>query len=421
MLKFTVHRPGTPDASPCSHGMPCRDVLGRIHVSVTGVSAGYTAELRLALSRFRGNVPARAATLGRIHGVDLLDPADGLVLQPPNQKSPARGKYFAIKARLGMHLPAWRFDGALGRANHIGDAQILDADHVESASQISGDFLTPVFAGVSVACPESGNIQFDASSTLRSALGSRHLPFEQKEAAAARRTQSGNAEELTCGQSSGNSNPPIYTHHRGCSRPRHAFGLQGERDVPTARTVKCYSIGLHTSRYRPGQKKTHPANFGYPHVPGPSVQATHMLRLNVYDPETFAAPGFTPRWPTIAPSEEPGHCLCEVSQCLLLHDDAPGRQPVASGPCFRELATLLRPTRGRLASWSPPQPLLGRKVPHEPSMSAVLSKHRLLDGRRQQAVSRHESNITATTDIPRGVQRCNLSALSAEIPTPCNR
>ena len=43
-LRFAVHGPGNPVASPRSHGVPRRDVLSRVHIRVAGVSAGHAAE-----------------------------------------------------------------------------------------------------------------------------------------------------------------------------------------------------------------------------------------------------------------------------------------------------------------------------------------------------------------------------------------
>ena len=44
LLRFTLRRPGNPVASACIHGMPCRDVASRVHVSVAGVVAGSAPE-----------------------------------------------------------------------------------------------------------------------------------------------------------------------------------------------------------------------------------------------------------------------------------------------------------------------------------------------------------------------------------------
>ena len=88
-MRFAVHGPGNPVASPRSHGVPRRDVDGRVHVRVAGETAGRAQEARLALARLPIHVPARRAPLARERGSDLLHPAGGLVLQPADQQPPA--------------------------------------------------------------------------------------------------------------------------------------------------------------------------------------------------------------------------------------------------------------------------------------------------------------------------------------------
>jgi hypothetical protein len=62
-LRFAVHWPGIPVASPRIHGVPRRDVPGSVNVRVAGVSAGRAAEGGLALARPPVHVPARRAPL----------------------------------------------------------------------------------------------------------------------------------------------------------------------------------------------------------------------------------------------------------------------------------------------------------------------------------------------------------------------
>jgi len=48
-VRFAVRWPGSPVASPRSHGVPRRDVPGRVHIRVAGKSAGHAREEGLAL------------------------------------------------------------------------------------------------------------------------------------------------------------------------------------------------------------------------------------------------------------------------------------------------------------------------------------------------------------------------------------
>jgi hypothetical protein len=140
----------------------------------------------------------------------------------------------------------------------------------------------------------------------------------------------------------------------------------------------------------------------------------------VHDPVAFAASGLTPRWPAMAPGKEPGHRVREIPQSLLLDDNAARSEPAECCPRLRQLPTLLCQARCRLTSWPPPRLLLDRQIPNEPGVRAVLAKCQLLRGRRQQAISGHESNLTATTDILREVKRRYEPALSAGFSTPRN-
>ena len=87
-MRFAVHGPGVPEASPRSHGVPRRDVLGRVHVSVADISAGGAPEDGLALARLRVHLPACRASLARERGVDRSRSAGSFLLQTVDQQAP---------------------------------------------------------------------------------------------------------------------------------------------------------------------------------------------------------------------------------------------------------------------------------------------------------------------------------------------
>ena len=116
-MRFAVHRPGCPVASPRSHGVPRRDVDGRVHISVAGKTAGRAYEARLALARVRIHVPARRAPLARERGSDLLHPAGRLVLQPRTSRPHPEPR-----------IP--RFSPALARTFRPGSPGVPFADRV---------------------------------------------------------------------------------------------------------------------------------------------------------------------------------------------------------------------------------------------------------------------------------------------------
>jgi hypothetical protein len=105
-LRFAVHGPGNPVASPRSHGMPCRDVLGRIHVGVAGVSARGAPEDGLALARLPVHMPARRASLARERRTNLLHSAGRLFLQSPHQEPPSGPQDAPVRAPLCAGEPA---------------------------------------------------------------------------------------------------------------------------------------------------------------------------------------------------------------------------------------------------------------------------------------------------------------------------
>jgi len=40
-LRFAIHGPGYPVASSRGHGVPRRDIPGRVHIGIAGISAGH--------------------------------------------------------------------------------------------------------------------------------------------------------------------------------------------------------------------------------------------------------------------------------------------------------------------------------------------------------------------------------------------
>jgi hypothetical protein len=156
-LRFAVHRPGNPVASPRNHGVPRRDVPGRVHVSVAGETAGCAHEARLALARLRVHVPAGRALLTSERGVDLLHPSGGFLFQSAYQESPARPQDFAAEPGLGTDVPAWIPGRPPSRPSHVPDSEIFDPDQVEPACDVRASLLGPVFTRIGVASAQPGD------------------------------------------------------------------------------------------------------------------------------------------------------------------------------------------------------------------------------------------------------------------------
>jgi hypothetical protein len=122
-LRFAVHGPGYPVASPRSHGVPRRDVDGRVHISVAGVSAGGAPEARLALTRASVHLPARRAPLARERGSDLLHPAGRLVLQAVHQQAPPRPQDAPVEPGLLADITARILRCAPGGPGQVRDGR----------------------------------------------------------------------------------------------------------------------------------------------------------------------------------------------------------------------------------------------------------------------------------------------------------
>jgi hypothetical protein len=104
----------------------------------------------------------------------------------------------------------------------------------------------------------------------------------------------------------------------------------------------------------------------------------------------------------VGSAEKVTHRLCEIPQRLLLHRLRAGRQPIVFGAGRRQLSALLVVT-GRAPTGLPVQQLLNGQIPHISGVATMLRQHRRLLSSRKQPVSRHASNLTATTDkSPKG-------------------
>jgi hypothetical protein len=127
-----------------------------------------------------------------------------------------------------------------------------------------------------------------------------------------------------------------------------------------------------------------------------------VMRFDRDLPESLMQIGFAPGRAAVGSGEEVAHRLSEVPQRLLLHRLGAGRQPVVLGAGRGQLRALLV-VAGRAASRLPMLLLLDGQVPYIPGVATMLTQQRRLLGSRKQPVSRHPSNLSATTDkSPKG-------------------
>ncbi len=151
-MRFTVRRPPVGEVSPCGHRPSGGDVACSVDVGVApSSSAGFALEDRLALAVPGGDVPARGASLRRVRGRYLLEPAESLVLQTRGEKPPTAAADGPVQSALLSNVHTGLFDSSPRRAGHRPHVKGFDPDRVEAASNISGDLFDPIFAPVGLA------------------------------------------------------------------------------------------------------------------------------------------------------------------------------------------------------------------------------------------------------------------------------
>jgi hypothetical protein len=402
-VRFAVHRPGIPEASPRSHGVPRRDVLGRVHVSVVGETAGRACEARLALARLPIHVSARRAPLAREGGSDLLHPTGSLLLQPTHQQPPARPQDLPVEPGLLADLPARIAQGALRGSGHVVDLQVFDPDQVEATCQVRACLLGPVLPPVRFPGAQPGDGVPHMCTAFRSPLGASQPPLQAQHAFALPRRQSRHVQQLPGRQGCADGHAPIDPNHLTASRCGDGVGYGREGDMPAPSTVQGHPVGLHARRHRARPAKPYPPNLRHPDSADVAGHAAHipLLPAPPHDPKSFVPSSLAPRRPTgrVARVEERRHCLSEVPQRLLLHHLGTCGQPRELRARLGELPTLLQVPRSALPAAMPVLVLLDGQVPDVPGVAAVVPQHRLLGGSREQPAPGHTNILSTTNDI----------------------
>ena len=412
-MGFAVHPPAQRPASPRSRGMPCRDVQGRVQISVTGVPAGPATEDGLALARLPVHMPARVAALRSEHWIDLLDPTRGLILQAPYRQSPSGSENLPVQSGFLPYVTAGLLHTAPGRPGHLSNAQIFDPDDVEPVRQVGGELLCPVLTDINLTGPQLGDRELHTSASSGTWLSAGEPTTQQSQPVSSCRAERWHAGQLTCGQSSGDGHASVNSDDLSGSRSGDWLWDRDKGDVPAVGPVAGHPIGLRV-RDRARPTEPHPASLGDPHCTGVTAKATYVLSLDCNDPEALISTGLTPGGPSVGSSEEVHHCLGEVPQRLLLDHLTPGAQPVKLTAGRGELSALHQ-IAGRAAASGPPvRLLLACQVPHISCVRAVFSQHCLLVRRWHQAVAGHANRLSRCRDIPGEVKRRILPYPRAE-------
>jgi hypothetical protein len=364
-LRFAVHWPGTPEASPRSHGVPRRDVLGSIHVGVAGVAAGSAPEDGLALARVPIHLPTRRAPLARECWFDAFYPAWCLLLQAAHQQSPSRPQDAPVQPGFLANILAWALRGTLPGPGHGLDPQVFHPDHVEPLGDIRRCLLGPILAPVCISGAEASDGMLDPCAALRSPRGTGELALQALQAPTLLRCQVTDAQQLSCRQGSGHGHAPVDAHHPAVTRCRNGFGNGCEGHVPPPGAVHGHTVRFHPRRHLPRPAEPHPPNLRHPHLAHMARNSAHipLPAAAPHDPKSFVQPSLAPARPSgwVLRVEECAHGLCEVPQ------------------------------------------------------------HRLLSGSREQSIPRHVYTLTTTADISEEVKRRFLPRMKTGVSRPRSR
>jgi hypothetical protein len=412
-MGFAVHTPAQRPASPRSRGMPCRDVQGRIQISVTGVAAGVAPEDGLALARLPIHMPARAAALRSEHWIDLLDPPRSFVLQAPYQQSPPGSEDFPVQSGLLPYIPAGLRHTPSGGPGHVLDAQIFDPDDGEPTRQVCGELLCPVLPYINLASPQPGDRELDTPASQGPWLSAGKPTLQQLQSVPSCWAQPWHTQHLACGQSSGDGHAAVNSDDLAGSRFEDRLWDCGKGDVPAVGPVAGNPIRLRVrDRTRPTEPD--PARLWDPNCTSVAAKATYVSSLHCNDPEALIPNGLAPGGLGVGSSEEVRHRLGEIPQRLLLNHLTAGAEPIKLTAGRGQLSALLQVAGRPTASGPPVRLLLACQVPYISCVRAVFSQLCLLVRRWHQAVAGHANTLSRCSDIPEEVKRRRtLPTLSA--------
>ena len=402
-MRFAVHRPGIPEASPRSHGVPRRDIPGRVYVSIAGKPAGRACESRLALARLRIHMPAQRALLASESRFYLLYPAGRLLDQSADQKAPTGPQDLAVQPSLGVNAPARIPSRTLCRSRHVPDLEIFDTDHVEAARNVSAGLLGPVPASVCLSRTQLSDGPPHPRSAVRAAPSPGEPMLQPLQARLLPYAQARDAQQIARRQSCGYNDASVNAHDLAIARRRNRLGDYSEGDMPSSCGVHFHSVRLGARRYRAGPAEPHPPGLRHPHLSGLTAESAYMPRLHGNDPESLVPPSLAPRWTSdrILRIEECSLRLGEVPQRLLLHHLGACGQPFVLGADSSKLPTLFQITWSACAAQVPVRVLLDGQVPHVPGIGTVILQDNLLGGCWKQPVPGHANTLATSTDISR--------------------
>lgn len=402
-MRFAVRRLGNPYASPRSRRPSDGDVARRVDVRIAGVSAGTAGKDGLALARLRIHLPACRATLRSVSRVNLLNSSMSLLIKAGNEHPPGILGYPSVKSFFLSNASAGFGGNAACRARHSAHVERFDADQIEAHGQVRCDLFAPFLTHVRLVPPQFGYASPDFLPPVGATAATGETSLQPPQSALSPTAQLFHDQEFTGAQGHTNLDAAVHSHHGAIAGGWDRWRDHREGDVPAAGTVQRYAERLCALRHRARDAKSHPSRFGYPDLGDVAVESSTVGRPDSHNSEPLMFASFSPSRSAVCSRQVVSNCLRKVTKSLLLHHLTSSAQPIVLCPHCSELTTLLQVSRRTIAPRTPPRMLLYGKVPHETCMRTVFLQNSLLRGSWVQAVSGHESNITATPDILREV------------------
>jgi hypothetical protein len=418
-LKFAVHWPGNPVASPRSHDVPRRDIPGRVHISVEREPADSALEVSLALARLPVHLSARRAALACVMRLNFLHSAWSFLLEAAYQQAPSGPEDFTVEPGLLAHIPAGIAPCSSCGPGHILDHEGFDPDQVVPAGNVCAGLFGPILAPVCLANAQPGDSTLHPLAAFRASPGTDEFALQATQPLPLPSGQARYSQQLTCRQRSGYRYTSVDSDNFSVARGWDGIGDGREGDMPASGPVHGHPVGPRTRRYRTGPAETYPSHLRNPDFARFPVEPTHMLRLERDNSESLISPSFAPGRPAcrVRRVEEGDHRVGEVPQGLLLNHLGARSQPAILGAKGGELATLHEVARSARPARAPVRMLLHREIPHIPGVRAVPSQKRFLSRRGKQAVSGHTNTLATTADNSREVKRRFVPATKAEADT----
>jgi hypothetical protein len=405
-LRFTVRRPASAEVSPCCHRPSGGDVACCVHVGIARAgTTGDTLKNRLALAVFRRDMAAVGASLRRVRRGDKFQAPHSFVLEPGHQQPPPVAADRTIESPFLCDVGARAVTGALRRAGHGPQVQVLDADGLEPTRHIGGGLFHPVTAPVGVTRPQPRDGELGSFPPVRSASRPGQTPLQSAQPLGLATVKAWGVPQLPGGQRRRHRHAAINADHAAIIGSRDGCRDDSKCDVPTPRAIPSDSVGFHRLGDVTGPAEPHPPNFGYPHLPVAPAEPVNVARFDADLSKSLMLTSLAPGGATVGAVEEVAHRLGEVAQRLLLHGLRSGCQPVVFGARSSQLGTLLVVAR-RLAAWLPMLLLLHCQIPHKPGVPTVRGQYSHLPRAGKQTEPTHSDNVTGATDnMPKGEKR----------------